>query len=478
MSSRDPIYEQFSQLHFQKPPKQNGRLMGASPLLVSSNKAANEARLGPLLQQHRDLISRMISPGSMRDMPDRPIYPTGGQMPVAVQQMQLNVDLKPDTSGRLTLLLTGFVDAPLIQVFRDANGDVISAKAIQFEVYNQQVDYLRTNRIYGYRSVAQSVTVENTSKIVEIQGQVEAALVRPNYDFKRVKDIATGKEQRVWTIDRPPLDNRAIAASQQTYYSGRATDGLYMVNRLLDVFNPWKYRDDDEHKLSYSEYTVADMDHFNMTVAATNGTLLAIANDDYTGLPVEKWASDLVDPYDVGAFGANGFEKHVAVNQPTNMQLCVGYFSGLDQANTFRVKLVMDVEFLVKPGSFFWTFARPMPPLNIQCVLAYAACAYAAANCGPASANAFADFLKSVSSIFDKVAPVAGTILQAVDDPRVKAAGVALGTIANVKKALQDNSQQQKQLQQQVTQVAQQVKAVKASVAPPATNQRRKGNRQ
>lgn len=446
--------------------------MSLRAVYVNPTKAANDARMGPILEKHKQLIARMISPGSVSEV-ERCIMPTGGQMPVAQQQMQLTVDITPDASGRITLLLTGFIDCPLIQVERDAGGVVSRLRGVQFDAFTQVPDYMRINKIYGHRVVASSVTVENTSKLTEVQGQVEAALVRPNYDFKRVilGDPADGNVQHMWTIDRPPLDNRQIAASQTSYYSGRAEEGVYMVNRLFDVFNPWDFRDNDESKSSYTVYEAASMSPFAVTAGSVRGTLLALANEEYAALPVEKWDSIAATPTSVGEWDADGgYTNHISVHEPSNMQLCVAYFSGLDPTNSFRAKLIMDVEYLVKPGSFFWSFTRPMPPLNLQFILAYAAASYATDNCGPARYNAFADFLKGLNKVFDTIAPVAGAIMSNVPDPRVKAAGTVLSTVSDLKKAIQANNDSNKQTQAIVKPAIQAMQAIATQPKPQVLN--------
>lgn len=354
-------------------------------------------------------------------------------MPVVRMQMQLNTTLKPDPSGRITLLLTGFVEAPLIQIHRSVDGAITRAIATQFPQFEKDADFLKTTCVYGYRMIAESLTAENSTAVVSISGQVESALVRPNYDFKQV-NYPDNAPQHVWTIDRPPLDNKELASSQPSYYSGLAAEGVYQTNRLYDVFAPFTFRDKDSAKAYYHRYENADSSVLNPT-AYRHGTLLALATDTIAMLPVEKQTSTAATPTTITTDENGTFVNHVAVSDPTNMQINMSYFSGLSPDATFRVKLVCDLEFLVKPGSSLWTTSTQMPPLNLQTVLSYSAASYSSPSSGPARANAFGDFLKGLSNIFDTIAPIATTVVKSIPDPRAQAAGQVLDLVSALKSA-------------------------------------------
>lgn len=391
---------------------------------------------------NRKLIELMTSPGSYASRGRvNAIFPTGGNFNVNSSMMTMTKTLTPDASGRIILLQTGVPEVPLLQVIEGPSGPS-RLKAFTFDLYRKDPKYLHNLRVHAYRTVAQSITVENTTNITQMGGTVTAILSRPSYDQKTML-TPNGETIRVLTLDRPPITEGEIAATAGTYHAGVASEGVYQVNKPVDPTMPWTLRDSDGKKNYPNVYSTTA----NWVTTETGSTmalgvsskpscqLFALANDDVIMIPAVWDDSELANVYSLTRDSDGILVDHPSVSFPTNMSVTSCVFSGLDPAAKLTIKVVVAMEFVVKTTSPLYNLGTPMPPLDLKMITAASLAATRTPNVAVAAANSFGSFLKGLTGIFDTVAPIVTTVAKAMPDPRAQGVAEALRLVTNVRNA-------------------------------------------
>lgn len=344
-------------------------------------------------------VKAQLSPATVNR--DGVKIPDGISVSTASLSKESYVDVGPDANGTIALFMLPFIEAPLAQ-YDTSTGcfRAIADLALGSEA-SDGMDWLRSNKIYGYRCTFQSMTAYNTTSVMELQGNVVACLMPSQLDSHQVETPTTRRYVRV--IDNIPLTPEAVSASVRKPYMGAAKDGIYIVNR--NFTNDWSMlqRDADWMKATTRMYTLTGGEMLagpftrnSLAFSTPAGPLRFASRSNTFGVPSDALVTDTT----VGVTGLRG----------TGYGMGVAYFTGLTPGSSFRVKLVHGYEFVMKPGSPY-ILAETRSPLRenwafkaVSMQLQDKSAVY------PADANFFGALLSGLTKVLPVVMPIARTI--------------------------------------------------------------------
>lgn len=318
---------------------------------------------------------------------------------------------QPDKNGELILAGLPFAECPFVKIVRPSNDDTNSIEtitAMQPEVFKKDLNYLKTNKVYGWRMNAQSMTIECVGNMMNFAGESYAGSVPPSVDSKTRINDSGGVVGYARTLDHLPVTPDSLAAVTRAYRRGKAAEGVYVVNRHVDASLPFTYRDGDFNKAYSGLWKPGAIEYVPVYLYAST--------DDTAGVPVKS----------VG-------NTEVPVTAPSCTDITMAIFKGLQAECSYSVKFIACIEYMVKMGSPFVPMAQPIEPRSYTFLEALNR-AEASKAIDRADANDWGSFFEGLNKAWDFLTPVADTVASVLPGP----VGAVAKQIAGINKKLND----------------------------------------
>lgn len=314
----------------------------------------------------------------------------------------------PDANGQIILVSLPFYESPFARLVKPsaASDDITSATAIRPESVERFKDWMKDNKIYAWRMNCQSMTVSYTGNALNQGGTVVAATMQPAIDNKTVLSEAGILESYARTVDRVPVTPQAVQSQARSYYNGKASEGVYLVNRHVNATLPFTTRNSDQAKAYagiWKGQSVTYKENFGYFATDANAGVL-INDKSGAGVPLTG---------------------------PSCTDIGVVMFSGGNTEQSYLAKFVVSCEFIIKPGSPYASQCDPIPPRNYQFLQALSRAA-SKANYGNADSNSWGSLFNGLKKAWDFVMPVADV----VSDMLPPQYAAPLKTITSVSKQL------------------------------------------
>lgn len=334
--------------------------------------------------------------------------PTGERGKSFLQTFVWEETVVPDANGQIILVSLPFYESPFARLVKPSvdSEDITSATAIRPEAIEKFRDWMKDNKIYAWRMNCQSMTVSFSGNFTNQTGTVVAATMQPAIDNKTVLSDAGILESYARTIDRVPITPQAIQSQARSFYSGKSSSGVYLVNRHVNASLPFTTRNSDQAK-AYAGIWKGQA----VTYKENYGYFATDAN---AGVPLNSKAG-----------------QGVPLTAPSCTDIGVVMFSGGNAEQSFRAKFVISCEFIIKPGSPYASQCDPIPPRNYQFLQALSK-ASSKANYGNADSNSWGSLFNGLKKAWDFVMPVADV----VSDMLPPQYAAPLKTITSVSKQL------------------------------------------
>lgn len=310
-------------------------------------------------------------------------------------------DVSPDDNGTIALYMLPFLEAPIAQY--DTSTEVL--KVFQDPALGGQAvngdDWMKASKLYGFRCAFQSMTVYNTTSLMDMQGNSVAALIPSQVDSHEMMGAPGSSRRYVRIIDNLPLTTDTVMASSRKPYMGAAKDGVYIVNRNFTNNYSMINRDIDFAKATTTRYDITSGTTITSGVQTRNclgfrksdGTMGLAGFGVSAGALSDTFATDST----VGVTGTQG----------TGYGMGVVFFTGLKAGSAFRVKLVHGYEFVAKPGSNYITVQTRCPTRQAWAFKAVNLQLQDKSLVFPADANFFGALLAGLTKVLPFVMPVA-----------------------------------------------------------------------
>lgn len=357
------------------------------------------------------MIKSILSPGTFFQNQTAKAYrmPTGERGKSFLQTFVWEETLVPDANGQIIVASLPFYEAPFALLSKSAAGgdDITTATALRPESVAKFKDWMKDNKIYAWRMNCQSMTVAFTGNLTNQSGSVVAATMQPAIDTKTVLNDAGILQNYARTLDRIPVTPQAIQSQARAFYTGNAVKGVYLVNRHVDANLPFTARNSDEAK-AYAGV-------WKGTAVTYKANYAYFATDESAGVLLKSDAGE-----------------GVPVTAPSCTDIGVVMFSGGNNAQSYRAKFVMSVEFIIKPGSPYASQCEPIPPRDFWFLQALSK-ASNKDNYGNADSNSWGSLFSGLKKAWDFISPVAEVVSEVLP-PQYAA---PLKTITSVSKKLQ-----------------------------------------
>lgn len=322
---------------------------------------------------------------------------------------------QPDKNGELIFAGLPFAECPFVRIVRPDNSDTNAIESItaqQPEVIKKDANWLKTNKVYGWRMNAQSMTIECNGNVTLFSGETYSGSVPPSIDSKTRINETGGVTGYARTLDHLPVTPDSLASVTRAYRKGKASEGVYIVNRHTDASLPFTYRDGDFNKAYSGLWKDTGITYVPVPLYAST--------DDSAGIQV-----------------TNAAGQSVPVTAPSCTDITVTIFKGLQPSCAYSVKFIACVELMVKMGSPFVPMAQPIEPRSYVFLEALNR-AEASKAVDKADANDWGSFFDGLSKAWDFLTPVADTVASALPGP----AGMVAKQIAGINKKLNDTVKQ------------------------------------
>lgn len=308
-------------------------------------------------------------------------------------------DMNPDANGTIALFMLPFLEAPVAQLDTSTNAlRIFQDPALGGAVGD--ADWMKASKLYGFRCAFQSITAYNTTSLMDLQGNVVAALMPSQIDSHCMNSTGFGRRW-VRVIDNLPLSTSQVMAATRKPYMGAAKDGIYIVNRSFTNDYSMINRDIDFQKATATEYHVNASNAVIEGFSSRNSLAFKLANGNIafgsltsaSGVLDDTLAADST----VGVTGTHG----------TGYGMGVVFFTGLKAGASFRIKLVHGYEFVAKPGSNYIPVQSRCPTRQAWAFKAVNLQLQDKALVFPADANFFGALLQGLTKVLPFVMPVA-----------------------------------------------------------------------
>lgn len=310
--------------------------------------------------------------------------------------------ITPDANGNAVIVMLPFLECPFAQY----DTQTLALRGIPDPVMSTSdltTDFMRVNRIYGFRPTLQSMTIYNDTAFVENSGSVTGALFPSQVDTHTVRQ-SSGECRYVRVIDNLPLSLDDVASAVRTPYTAPAREGVYMVNRNFTADWSMRMRDRDWEKATYTNYSRTSGNPIAGTVVR-NPLAYRKADGTFTCASLVNAAGSMNDVI------ANDTTIGVTNAQGTGFGLGVAWFHNLPAGASLRLKMVHGYEFILKPGSQYiplmdyppfresWVFKAITVQLRDKMLVM------------PADANFIGALLSGLKTILPYVLPLAKDLL-------------------------------------------------------------------
>lgn len=347
-----------------------------------------------------------------------------------------SASFQPDKNGELIFAGLPFAECPFAKIVRPDNSETNSIEtitAMQPKVFKDDPNWFKTNKIYGWRMNAQSMTIECTGNMTTYAGETYSGSVPPSIDSKTRINATGGITGYARTLDHLPVTPDALAAVTRAYRRGKASEGVYIVNRHTDASLPFTYRDGDFNKAYSGLWKPDQIEYVPVPLYAST--------DDTAGVQVSTTNGD-----------------SVPTTAPSCTDITMSIFKGLQAECSYSVKFIACIELMVKMGSSFTPMAQPIEPRSYVFLEALNR-SEASKAIDRADANDWGSFFEGLNKAWDFLTPVADTVAMAIPGP----AGMVAKQIAGINKKLNDTVKQIKK----GTVYAQPVQMVQPAITTP-----------
>lgn len=349
----------------------------------------------------------------------------------------------PDKNGELILAGLPFAECPFVKIVRPSNDDtnsIESITAMQPEVFRTNLNYLKDQKVYGWRMNAQSMTIECVGTMMNLAGECYAGSVPPSVDSKTRINANGGVIGYARTLDHLPVTSNSLAAVTRAFRRGKAAEGVYIVNRHVDASVPFTYRDGDFNKAYSGLWKPDQIEYVPVPLYAST--------DDSAGVPVKSISN-----------------QEVPVTAPSCTDITMAIFKGLQADCSYSVKFIACIEYMVKMGSPFTPMAQPIEPRSYAFLEALNR-AESSKAIDKADANDWGSFFDGLNKAWDFLTPVADTVASVLPGP----VGAVAKQIAGINKKLNDAAKKVAKVASyaQPVQVVQPAPIVQASAIQPA----------
>lgn len=264
-----------------------------------------------------------LSPNTDTGMISQVRVPDGTTELTYAHMKQWTDTLKADANGNCVILMLPFVECPFAVL------DTYSKSIVGLTDPTISQTFMADNRMYGFRQTCQAMTVYNDTAELYRRGSVTAALVPPILDVKTQPD--TGllfPFDYLRVLDGIPADLNAMSSARVRSYVGRASEGIYLVNRSSDS-HAWHLRGSDKEKASYSPLNPDG-----------NGVLTERHNYLAFTLGAGEIPTKVLD--------SDGNPITVSGTSGAGMSVGISWFYNLDAETTLTLKMIHGLEFRPK----------------------------------------------------------------------------------------------------------------------------------
>lgn len=351
---------------------------------------------------------------------------------------------QPDKNGELIIAGLPFAEVPFARIVRPANDNKNSIEtitALQPKVFSDDLNYFKTQRVYGWRMNAQSVTIECVGNMTTYAGEVFSGSIPPSIDTKTRISETGGITGYARTLDHLPVTPDSLSSVTRAYRHDKAVTGAYAVNRHTDAALPFTYRKDDINKAYSGLWKPTEVQYTPIALYA--------ATDDSLGVPV-----------------LNAANSNVPVSAQSCTDITMTIFKGLQAECSYSAKFIMCIELMVKMGSPFTPLAQPIEPRSYVFLEALNR-AEASRALDKADANDWGSFFDGLNKAWDFITPVANNIAAAIPGP----VGTVAQQIAGINKKLNDTVKAIRKQSTAATQPVQILQPTQAAIAQPVTTQ-------
>lgn len=406
--------------------------------------ANSYAKRGSLRTSFNRKIRSVLSPGTYYSSASSLAVrlPTGERARSVSLAYVWSATFQPDKNGEIIIAGLPFAEVPFAQIIRpnsDAqNNEIESITAIQPAVFKEDANFFKSQKIYGWRMNAQSVTVECVGNLTTNSGEVFSGSIPPSIDNKTLISDTGGITGYARTLDHLPVTPDSLASVTRAYRKDKARDGVYAVNRHTDASLPFTYRDRDENKAYSGLWQPTKVDYKPVNLYA--------ATNDSAGIPVSNATSD-----------------YVPVTAASCTDITMVIFRGLQADCSYSAKFIACIEVMVKMGSPLVPLAQPIEPRSYTFLEALNR-AEASRALGNADSNDWGSFFDGLNKAWDFLTPVADTVASVIPGP----AGAVAKQITGLNKKINEAVKQMKK-QNSAGQQVQLVQPVQPALGSAAT---------
>jgi len=398
--------------------------------------------------------------------------PMGAGLDSIVRHTYLEADIAADANGKISILVSGVPEAPLVYYNSSTSTVTVQPWAnmpwgASSPYISQASDNFKIHGYEAYRCTGLAIRVDDVTAQIAKQGSVITARLPRSCDLTPVADgtsLATASlPLKIRALETLPTGPNDITAISNNVYSGSSQDGVYAVLPSIDPLMPFIWRDGPDNKAVYSLGT--SLTNVNSVNSVANVLGVKVAGSGNILLPLMSGAIPGVNLTSAGLIPVH----------PSNMmtQSILGYGLAPSSATTptnWHVRMCASWEFILGVGATEQDLIRaPLEP-NMSVMLAAAACVRALPGGYPASANLWNEIWDKFKDVYSNyVSPIATKVISALPP--------GYSDIANGAKGIMDMLTDTKAAANQATSAAKSASAAVAKSSGTTPPSRPSGNR-
>jgi len=398
--------------------------------------------------------------------------PMGAGLDSIVRHTYLEADIAADANGKISILVSGVPEAPLVYYNSSTSTVTVQPWANMpwgaSSTYTaQSPDNFKNHGYEAYRCTGMAVRIDDVTAPIAKQGSIMTARLPRSCDLTPVIDgtsLATlSVPLKIRALETLPTTPNDITSISNNVYSGSSQDGVYAVLPSIDPLMPFIWRDGPDNKAVYN--LAVSRTSVNTVDSVANVLGVKVAGSGNILLPLMSGAVPVVDATYPGLIPAH----------PSNMmtQSILGYglspFTASNVTN-WHVRICASWEFILGVGATEQDLIRaPMEP-NMSVMLAAASCIRTLPGGYPASANLWNEIWDKFKDVYSNyVSPIATKVISALPP--------GYSDIANGAKGIMDMLTDTKAAAKQATSAAKSATAAVAKSSGTTPPSRPSGNR-
>jgi len=375
-----------------------------------------------------------------------------------VKHLKLDIDLGADANGRLSLVFTGLLEAPLLQYDTATHlGKVVSYSTLgTLAIGANSSDWMKANGVDAYRCVGLSYKCVDETKVTSRTGHVMSATLPSMVDIQELHDTANGFHSYIRLIETPAAIDTDISSATANVYSAVSEEGVYRPLACSSWDMPFVHRDRPINKAVWG-YSSADTNintssYMQNPVAFKYGANMYLPGDGVMGNAVSV------------AYG--GVWVNTIPVSLDSMDSGIVLFTNVDSTFACHVSVASTWEFVCSQGSPFAPEMSPPLKTNFKALLAASLVFRGMPGGYPASANFWNEIWDKFKSVYNSIEPV---IEKAIPYANYVIPG-ASSVLGPINKAIQSLVEDKKEEKKEAAQ-AQAVQSLvnQAMKAPPQT---------